>query len=96
MIITIYFNKKMQIANNSLPLFNIIEKNKAECQVFHAPFDVCLPKNSETADLEDLYRCVAEYLRDMRSVENRRTRLSWRSRSGDRSAIVGNGKIRFE
>jgi Uma2 family endonuclease len=31
-------------------LFNIIEKNKGECQVFHAPFDVRLPQNGETAD----------------------------------------------
>ncbi|MDR0725496.1 MAG: Uma2 family endonuclease [Prevotellaceae bacterium] len=31
-------------------LFNIIEKNKGDCQVFHAPFDVRLPKNGETED----------------------------------------------
>jgi Uma2 family endonuclease len=28
-------------------LFNIIMKNKGECEVFHAPFDVRLPKNGE-------------------------------------------------
>jgi Uma2 family endonuclease len=27
-----------------------IEKRKGRCKVFHAPFDVCLPKNGETAD----------------------------------------------
>jgi Uma2 family endonuclease len=31
-------------------LFNLIEKNKGVCQVFHAPFDVRLPRNGETAD----------------------------------------------
>jgi Uma2 family endonuclease len=31
-------------------LFNIIENNKGECQVYHAPFDVRLPQNGETAD----------------------------------------------
>jgi Uma2 family endonuclease len=31
-------------------LFNLVEKNKGVCQIFHAPFDVRLPRNGETAD----------------------------------------------
>jgi Uma2 family endonuclease len=31
-------------------LFNIIEKNNGNCRVYHAPFDVRLPQNGETAD----------------------------------------------
>jgi len=38
-------------------LTNLIEKNKGNCEVFPAPFDVRLPKNGEKADKE-IYNVV--------------------------------------
>ncbi|MCL2245872.1 MAG: Uma2 family endonuclease [Lentimicrobiaceae bacterium] len=31
-------------------LLSFVKQNKGQCQIFHAPFDVRLPKNNETAD----------------------------------------------
>ena len=31
-------------------LLSFVRQNKGKCQIFHAPFDVRLPKNNETAD----------------------------------------------
>jgi Uma2 family endonuclease len=38
-------------------MFNIIEKHKGTCEVYHAPFDVRLPKNGERAD-DKIYTVV--------------------------------------
>jgi Uma2 family endonuclease len=38
--------------NISAQLYQVIEKNSGECDVFPAPFDVRLPKNGETKDTE--------------------------------------------
>jgi Uma2 family endonuclease len=41
------------ISANLLSIVNwFIKKRKGKCKIFHAPFDVCLPKNGETADDE--------------------------------------------
>jgi len=41
----------------SANLYNFIKKNKGNCEVFHAPFDVRLPKNGETED-DQIYTVV--------------------------------------
>ena len=39
------------ISSNLLAIFKwFVEKRKGECRVYHAPFDVRLPKNGETAN----------------------------------------------
>jgi len=38
-------------------LMTHIEKRGGKCEVYHAPFDVCLPKNGETAD-DKIYTVV--------------------------------------
>jgi Uma2 family endonuclease len=44
-------------ANLSGELYNIIKKNKGQCRVYHAPFDVRLPKNGEKED-DKIYTVV--------------------------------------
>jgi Uma2 family endonuclease len=43
---------KHAIASSNLEyeLMTHIRKHRGKCEVFHAPFDVCLPRNGETAD----------------------------------------------
>jgi len=41
----------------SYKLKRYIEKRRGKCKVFHAPIDVCLPKNGETAD-DKIYTVV--------------------------------------
>ncbi|MDR2763658.1 MAG: Uma2 family endonuclease, partial [Tannerella sp.] len=43
--------KHQEISGNLfVDIHNIIKKNRGKCKVFHAPFDVRLPKNGEKED----------------------------------------------
>jgi Uma2 family endonuclease len=38
-------------------IINLVRRRKGKCEIYHAPFDVRLPKNGETAD-KDIYTVV--------------------------------------
>ncbi|MDR2473800.1 MAG: Uma2 family endonuclease [Tannerella sp.] len=43
--------------NIGVKIKNLVTRRKGKCEIYHAPFDVRLPKNGETAD-EDIYTVV--------------------------------------